>query len=611
MARNVRFALLLIALFATVMQSAPPATAQVADTAPVPTAVRVARAAVLRIESSWTYRPTFVAESKDGYGTGSGFLIDATGSVLTNAHVVNGGALEAFVDGSIEPIPARLVAIAECADLALLDLEGDGYPALTWASHPVERGDAVYALGYPDGAFDVVTTRGTVRSVAADNPTEWASIETAIRHTAQVEPGNSGGPLLDDKGEVVGVTYAEAVLGKRGFAIAARDVLPLLDRLAAGESIASIGVSGEAFYEDEDFNGYWVASVQEGSPAQTAGILPGDIVRAVGGQPATDDGSLGALCKTLRTMAPGQPLAIEVMRPDDSILLRGELYGAPLATAESIEPLALPTPRYEPTPTPVPTPRPDQFQVRTDETGLIALQVPQTWNFATSDPARLGSILIAPQVVLAQDERTYRSGRATPSVIAWVDPIYPDDDSDELASEVLNEIPCDLSSVDAFEGAGWFGRVRTWSACQEAGDPLYLAATLEPASGEPVRVSLLLYIPSGNPRFTLETLVAPLAANLLPAVPFWEPPHATVLASRLNVRTAPGLDAGIVTTLAAGEEIPVIGKDAEACEWVYFYFSNLQGWANASPEYLQLDRDCADLVIVTDETLEQIRTMVE
>jgi uncharacterized protein YraI len=126
-----------------------------------------------------------------------------------------------------------------------------------------------------------------------------------------------------------------------------------------------------------------------------------------------------------------------------------------------------------------------------------------------------------------------------------------------------------------------------------------------------VRVSVLLYIPSGQPRFTLETLVAPLADSLLPRVPFWEAPRATVLATQLNVRSGPGTDFDVLTTLREGEEIPVIAKDSATCEWVYFYFSNLQGWANASPEYLRLDRDCGALAVMDDATLERLRAVQE
>ncbi len=304
--------LLLTLLVTLVVQPASQATAQVATSAPVPSAVQDARRAVVRIESEGTFRPAFVSESEESFGSGSGFVIDSYGTTVTNAHVVNrGGAIRAFFDGSIEPVDVTLLGIAECADLALLDLEGDGYPTLQWAPVEPKRGDSVFALGYPDSSFDTVVTRGTVRSVAADNPTEWASIERAIRHTAEVEPGNSGGPLLNEAGLVVGVTYAEAIVANRGYAIAAGDALALLDSLAAGEWVASIGASGEAFYEDAELNGLWVSSVQRGSPADLAGILPGDLIFALDGRPMQTPGQLQS---EMLSRTPGEVVLVDVLR---------------------------------------------------------------------------------------------------------------------------------------------------------------------------------------------------------------------------------------------------------------------------------------------------------
>lgn len=588
--------------------------------APLPVPIQNARSAVVRIETTGTQRPIYAAENPDWYGSGTGFLIDSAGHVLTNAHVVNASdTISVFFDGSIEPVAADLVGMAECADLALLDLEGDGYPALTWASTPVARGDVVYALGYPDAAFDIVSTSGTVRGLKAEDATEWASIGETIWHNAPVDPGNSGGPLLNAAGEVVGVTFAEAVYGERGFAIAADEALGLLDRLKAGEQIASIGVRGEAFHLDDERSGLWVEAIQPGSPAALAGILPGDIVRTLDGEPLTEDGTLNHLCRLLEASSQQALLPIEVLRPDDSRILHGELNGAPLTVTGTLKPLVLPTPKVEPTPTPAPTPRPDDYATRVDETGLIALQAPRDWNYQSSSPDRLGSVLFSSQLTLAGDERAYLAGHSTPFVIVRVDPLAGDGQSSDqkkgaqAASDLdelpLEDIPCNASTDTPYVGDTWAGQVRTWSDCDMPGDPLYMAASLHPRSGEPVQVTAIFFSPAGSTRFPLTTLLAPLAASLLPRVPFWEPPQATVLVPSLNVRSGPDTTYDIVTQLGEGEVLSVIGKDSAACNWIYFYFTNLQGWASAKPEYLSLDRPCADLAIMTDDTLKQLQDM--
>ncbi len=90
-------------------------------------------------------------------------------------------------------------------------------------------------------------------------------------------------------------------------------------------------------------------------------------------------------------------------------------------------------------------------------------------------------------------------------------------------------------------------------------------------------------------------------------IPFWEPPRAEVLVEGLNVRSGPGLENEVMTTLHSGETLPVLGKASDACEWIYFYFTNLDGWSSAAPQYLSLDRACDEIAVITPAEIEAFK----
>ena len=96
-------------------------------------------------------------------GAGTGFIIDPSGIAVTNNHVVTGAAfLQVYVQGFDEPLNARVLGVTECSDLAVIDIEGEGYPFLDWNTSPVSLGTEVYALGYPLGDPGPTLTRGVI-----------------------------------------------------------------------------------------------------------------------------------------------------------------------------------------------------------------------------------------------------------------------------------------------------------------------------------------------------------------------------------------------------------------------------------------------------------------
>jgi len=290
--------------------------------------------AVVRIVAEGSFRdPDFGQQSFSGSGTG--FIISSDGLVVTNQHVVDGaGSLQVYLEGEDRPKNAKILGVSECNDLAVIDLEGDGYPFLDWYSDEPEPGLDAWAAGFPLGDPEYSLTRGSVVKAEASGDTNWASIDYTLEHDANIQPGNSGGPLVSDDGRVIGVNYANFDAGtgtSQFFAIPAELAIDVVETLSSGQDQDSIGVNGFAVAY-EDIAGLWVSGVRAGSPASDLGIMAGDIILELGGRPVvtgsdiTDVGATKAgYCDVLRTQGTDRAISISVLRLDTGEVLAGEL----------------------------------------------------------------------------------------------------------------------------------------------------------------------------------------------------------------------------------------------------------------------------------------------
>ena len=264
---------------------------------------------------------------------GSGFIFDPSGLAVTNNHVVTGAALlKVYVGGSDKPRNARVLGVSECSDLAVIDIEGDGYPYLEWYDGEIKVGDEVYAAGYPKGNYTL--TDGIVSVREAPGETSWSSVDYVIQHSAKINPGNSGGPLVTDSGKVVGVNYADISSSDQNFAISRDEARPIIDELKANKDVDSIGVNGITLY-DYDYNGnpingIWVRSVKPGSPADKARVQAGDIIYQLGGEVLARDGTMADYCDVIRTHGPGDTVDLTIIRYADGTILEGQLNGRQL-----------------------------------------------------------------------------------------------------------------------------------------------------------------------------------------------------------------------------------------------------------------------------------------
>jgi putative serine protease PepD len=258
-------------------------------------------------------------------GLGSGVVFDSSGDVVTNAHVVAGGGPLQVTDPRGHNYHATLVGTFAPDDLAVVHAQGAHLRSATFArSGALHVGDIVLAIGNPLGLRSSVT-EGIVSALGrtVDEPT-GAVLPNVIQTSAPINPGNSGGALVDLRGEVVGIptlAAADPQLGAGaapgiGFAIPSALVTDIAGQIVKYGHVVS---SHRAFLGAELVTGLAsgavVAGVRPGGPAAQAGIVPGDVINAIDGQPI---GSSVEVAEALATLKSGQTVEIAITKRDGS-----------------------------------------------------------------------------------------------------------------------------------------------------------------------------------------------------------------------------------------------------------------------------------------------------
>jgi serine protease Do len=368
--------------------------------------------AVVQIEAQGSFVEPGVGLQVNMAGTGSGFIIDESGLAVTNNHVVTGAAfLQVWIGGEGEPLNAKVVAVSECSDLAVIDIDGDGYPYLNWYDGPISAGLDIYAAGFPLGDPEFTLTRGIVAKENADGESSWASVDSVIQHDASTNPGNSGGPIVTEDGQVVAIHYASAPDVDQYFAIGRDEALKIIDQLRVGQNVNSLGINGTAVNDGQGLSGIWVASVESGSPADQAGIQGGDILFKLEGLVLATDGTMADYCDILRSHDPGDVLSVEVYRYDTDELLEGQING------QAIEAVSIPVvPTRAATEDEPSTPGYSGFTLVTDDLGLLQMEIPQEWNEIDGSPWVSDGEEIGAAIYAAPDLAGFNESYGTPGV---------------------------------------------------------------------------------------------------------------------------------------------------------------------------------------------------
>ena len=266
-------------------------------------------------------------ETSGGYGesSGSGFIISKDGYIVTNYHVIEKATQVVVMLHNGETLNAQVKGHESTNDIALLKVEGENLPyTILGSSDKLQVGDQVVAIGNPLGELTATLTVGYVsakdRIVSTDG-----TVINMLQTDAAINAGNSGGPLFNMYGEVVGITTAKysgnsdsgATIEGLGFAIPTDDITGILEDLKEfgyvtgaylGVMVRDVDASAQSYGLPA---GAYVEEVTKGYAAEKAGIRTGDIIVNLGGY---DIDSLTTLTRVLRRFDPGQTVTVTVYR---------------------------------------------------------------------------------------------------------------------------------------------------------------------------------------------------------------------------------------------------------------------------------------------------------
>ncbi len=439
--------------------------------------------ATIQIESIGTFvTPDF--GSFEGGGAGSGFIIDPSGVAVTNSHVVSGaGLIEVHIGGSSETVNARILGVSECNDLAVIDLEGDGYSYLEWYDGEIFSGLEVSAAGYPLGEPEFALTQGIISKADAPGDTDWASIDAILEHDARIRNGNSGGPLVTADMQVVGVNYAGNDEFDQNFAISVSEARGVVEQLRSGTDVDSVGINGYSIVSEDGTAGIWVETVQSGSAADIAGITGGDIVTEMAGVSVGFEPTMADFCDVIRTQGGDGVIPVEVVRNDTSQVLRGELNGEALVEALSF------ADELDDTTEDVGTYA--EYVVISDDTGAMSVEVPTEWAEIDGAPYEDEEGRSITDVRAASSLTGFLETWDTPGMIFSASSDWAATTTEE---GLLDQFVTDLETVCVYDGrqpyedALYSGSYDTYSNCGDTG------ATYVIVAARPLEANFILLV---------------------------------------------------------------------------------------------------------------------
>lgn len=284
------------------------------------------------------------------HGLGSGIIISPDGYIVTNNHVIDGATDIRVTMTDRRVLPAKLIGADPLTDLALIKVNASNLPSLPWGnSTSLLPGQTVLAFGNPFG-FRFTVTRGIVSALNRPNPfaDDRRKPGEFIQTDAAINPGNSGGPLINARGEVVGInTFLVSPSGSfsgMGFAIPAQVARPVIESLLkygkveharVGIGITDVTPDNVKFFHMEKATGALVSQVEADSPGAKAGLKVGDIITELNGKKVDDAGQLQVIISQQR---PGTKVDLGIMRDGKNMTVPVMLEALDARKGESAKP---------------------------------------------------------------------------------------------------------------------------------------------------------------------------------------------------------------------------------------------------------------------------------
>ena len=270
------------------------------------TGVPVSQAAA---EVAERVRPSVVMVLSRG-GNGAGVIWRSDGQIVTNSHVVRGDQAEVVLSDGRRFV-ASLSARHPDRDIALLKIDADGLPAVEVAdSSTVRPGQVAIAIGHPIGFREAVTV-GVIVAAGQMATEQGPRTGDFLQTDVTLLPGNSGGPLIDAWGRVIGINTM--VNGRLSLAVPSQAVERFVIAGSGRGAVGYLGVNGIVVQtrRDDAPIGFLLTEIVDGTPADRAGLIVGDVVVALGGQAIVDQESLPA---ALIRLVPGEAVTLDVLR---------------------------------------------------------------------------------------------------------------------------------------------------------------------------------------------------------------------------------------------------------------------------------------------------------
>ncbi len=286
------------------------------------------------------------------HGIGSGIIISPDGFIVTNNHVVDGAVQMRVTLNDRRVLPAKLIGVDKLTDLAVIKIDAKDLPSISWGdSTKLHPGQTVLAFGSPFGYFQFSVTRGIVSALNRPNPytDDPRKPGAYIQTDAAINQGNSGGPLVNAHGELVGInTFIISNSGSfagAGFAIPSQIVKATVDALIKdgtvhhgylGIAMNDVTPDNAGFFNLPDASGAIISQVTLDSPASQAGLKSGDVLRSLNSSKIVNG---SALQVAVSQIAPGNTITLGVLREgkEETVKIKVGEFHADAEVAENAD----------------------------------------------------------------------------------------------------------------------------------------------------------------------------------------------------------------------------------------------------------------------------------